>query len=65
MSPPNTADRRVLFLLAMDTQRGERNKDTPIDKDPNQPVGNKEQFNKSLINQFIRTNTSSCPTMLN
>lgn len=40
MRPPKTAERRVLFRLQMETQSGERNNDTAMDKDPSQPEKN-------------------------
>lgn len=33
-SPPKTAERRVLLRLQMDTQSGDRNIDTAMDKEP-------------------------------
>lgn len=36
--PPKTADSLVLFLLHIETHKGERNIETPIETDPNQPA---------------------------
>jgi hypothetical protein len=50
-NPPNTAERRVLFLLQMETHTGEKNNEIPSDRAPSQPeiVSIQYDQNQSII----------------